>query len=508
MRAVSSKQKTVDMNGWRTAMIGLSLSLCAHAAAHGANEPGSSQAEDERIQLYRMANVTLTVLGADGLPIAHAPVTITMTRQKFLFGCNALSLKGCENAQTEQLYEDRLAGLVNYVTLPFYWDSYEPTEGRVEKPRLRAMAEWCQEHGIRPKGHPLCWHYSLPKWLDPKSTDDLRQIQTNRIRREVSDFAGLVDTWEPVNEIMSMPDAPADNPIGRLCRAAGADNLVRDSFATARLANPKATLILNDFDVSPERAKRIAVYLLNGLSIDAVGIQLHMHKGVRSPKDVWNICETLGKLGKPLQITEITILSGPLKTDDNWFSDHPGWNTTPEGEQLQAKQVVELYRLLFSHPAVQAITWWDPTDYHAWQGAPAGLLRKDMSPKPAYDALVKLIKGEWWTGPLHLTTDDSGRIHFRGFLGSYTIVKQPESATFNLDTYGTTSQDVLLVAPNATRYSILINAIAALLPFGLEGQWKLAGGANPRCDVAEEPALAGAVEFPGGNLIRRPIRGG
>jgi GH35 family endo-1,4-beta-xylanase len=402
------------------------------------------QAEDERIQLCRTADFTLTVRGADGLPLAHAPVNITMTRQKFLFGCNALSLKGCGSDQLEQLYEERVAALVNYATLPFYWDSYESTEGHVEEQRLRAMAEWCMEHGIRPKGHPLCWHYSLPQWLYQKSPADIRQIQTNRIRREVSAFAGLIDAWEPVNEIMSMPDAPADNPIGRLCRALGPDNLVRDSFATARQANPKATLILNDFDVSSARAKHIAEDLLNGVSIDCVGIQLHMHKGLRSQQDVWNICETFGKLGKPLQITEITILSGPLKTDDNWFSDHPGWNTTPEGEQLQAKQVVALYRLLFSHPAVEAITWWDPTDFHAWQGAPAGLLRKDMSPKPAYDALMKLIKGEWWTGPLQLISDDSGKIHFRGFLGNYTITTQHESAAFSLDNPGTACQDVLL----------------------------------------------------------------
>ena len=53
--------------------------------------------------------------------------------------------------------------------------------------------------------------------------------------------------------------------------------------------------------------------------------------------------------------------------------------------------------MLFSHPAVAAVTWWDFTDQDAWQQAPAGLVRDDMSPKPAYEQLRSLIKGKWWT---------------------------------------------------------------------------------------------------------------
>ena len=107
-----------------------------------------------------------------------------------------------------------------------------------------------------------------------------------------------------------------------------------------------------------------------------------------------------------------TLLSGKLKTDADWMGHHPGWNTTADGEKRQAREVVELYRVLFSHPAVEAITWWDFSDLHAWQGAPAGLVRKDMSPKPAYEELMKLVKGTWWTGERKLTTDAAGRADY------------------------------------------------------------------------------------------------
>ena len=84
----------------------------------------------------------------------------------------------------------------------------------------------------------------------------------------------------------------------------------------------------------------------------------------------------------------------------------PTWPSTPEGEARQADEIVRHYRTLVAHPAVEAITYWGLTDDGAWLGAPAGLVRADGTPKPAYDALRGLVKGEWWLPP---TTVGDGR---------------------------------------------------------------------------------------------------
>jgi hypothetical protein len=76
--------------------------------------------------------------------------------------------------------------------------------------------------------------------------------------------------------------------------------------------------------------------------------------------------------------------------------------------------------MLFSHPSVEAITWWDFSDHGAWQNAPAGFLRKDMSPKPAYDALLEQIKTHWTTN-VKLKTDEKGIASTRAFRGNYTV---------------------------------------------------------------------------------------
>jgi hypothetical protein len=55
-----------------------------------------------------------------------------------------------------------------------------------------------------------------------------------------------------------------------------------------------------------------------------------------------------------------------------------------------------------------------------------------MSPKPAYEALAKMIKKEWWTGPTVLKTDAQGKVNFRGFLGVYFVKTERLAGTFDL----------------------------------------------------------------------------
>jgi hypothetical protein len=51
-------------------------------------------------------------------------------------------------------------------------------------------------------------------------------------------------------------------------------------------------------------------------------------------------------------------------------------------------------------------------------GAPAGLVRADLRPKPAYERLRRLIRERWWT-EVEGRSDAEGRFVFRGFCGHY-----------------------------------------------------------------------------------------
>jgi endo-1,4-beta-xylanase len=403
---------------------------------------------DASILKHRTAEATVTVLSADGRPLANAQVTVRQTRHKFLFGCNAYMLGHCGKPDVEKAYRDRFAALLNYATLPFYWGSFERVEGRPDTQRLREMATWCKDRGIRAKGHPLCWHSVCPQWLRTKSEDQVEAAQWARITRDVTAFRGLIDTWDVVNEAVVMPDNEGGaNPIAKLCRRHGRAGLIAKCFALARAANANATLLLNDFIVDKRYEDLLAECIKAEVPIDVIGIQSHMHNRYWGAAKAADVCRRFAALGKPLHFTELTILSGALKTDSDWERTRTDWVTTPEGEKRQAREVVELYRTLFAQPAVEAITWWDFSDLGAWQGAPAGLVRKDMTPKPAYDALLKLVKGDWWTGPTALATDAAGRATFRGFLGDYAAEAAGGTATFRLDKAGEASLTVRLGKP-------------------------------------------------------------
>ena len=82
---------------------------------------------------------------------------------------------------------------------------------------------------------------------------------------------------------------------------------------------------------------------------------------------------------------------------------------------------MKVYTTLFSHPIVEAIVWWKFTDLIGLNGSPAGLIGRDMSPKPAYIVLQDLIKETWWTRK-RLTVNDAGEVSFRGFYGEYSVV--------------------------------------------------------------------------------------
>lgn len=90
-----------------------------------------------------------------------------------------------------------------------------------------------------------------------------------------------------------------------------------------------------------------------------------------------------------------------------------------------------MYRILFEHPLVEAITGWDFAD-GAWLGTPSGLIRKDNSTKPAYDELKRLIHEEWHTKE-DLRTDEAGVITLNGFKGQYEIRVEGKTAKFDLD---------------------------------------------------------------------------
>jgi len=373
---------------------------------------------DARIEKHRKGDAVLRLLGPDGKPLkASLTAEITQTRHKFLFGCNIFKLHRCRTAEDNAAYEKHFAALLNYATLPFYWWNYERQRGKPDDARTEELVRWCKANNITTKGHPLAWNWGEQKWL-PEEPEEAMKLQFKRIERCVSRFKGDIDIWDVVNEAThyDRPHALQNVPkLTEAIRRMGVGAYVRQAFEAARKANPKATLVINDYRTDPAYAEKVITKLVgdDGQPLyDVIGIQSHMHGGYWGAERTWQVCQAFAKFGKPLHYTETTLVSGPRTKQV--------WNTTPEGEKLQAEQVAEFYTVLFSHPAVEAVTWWDFTDQGAWQRAPAGFLRADMTPKTAYSELLRFIKNKWWT-QTKTTLEAGSRVRFRGFFGQYKV---------------------------------------------------------------------------------------
>jgi len=383
---------------------------------------------EARIAKHRCAEAVLTLTGPGGKPLAGFSGRVRLVRREFKLGANAFRLGAIADAGLQRDYDDRFAGLLNYATLPFYWGGYEREKGSPGADRLRAMAEWCREQGVTAKGHPLVWHEVFPKWAEEMADDETLGRLAERVRAIVSGFAGLVDIWDVVNE--ATVSERVENAVGRWVKSVGADACVARALGWAHEANPAATLLYNDFNVSPDFEALVQSLVDSGAPVHAVGVQSHMHKGPRPLEWVWSACEAYAKWGMPVHFTEATVLSGRAKAEDDndWHRVHDDWPTSPEGEAAQLEYGREFYALLFSHPAVEAVTWWDFSDNGAWQGAPAGLVRKDMSPKPLYEWLAASFGpgGEWSTDE-GVATDGEGRAAARCFFGEHEIAGKAAS---------------------------------------------------------------------------------
>ena len=113
-------------------------------------------------------------------------------------------------------------------------------------------------------------------------------------------------------------------------------------------------------------------------------------------------------------------------------------------EAKRQKMAERLYRLWFSHPALNGIVYWNLVDNTAQlpenpdepvyneNKAFGGLLNNDaeLSEKPVFSVLKHLIRDEWNTSGILEYDTEKGMEYFRGFYGPYHLEIQTDSGCF------------------------------------------------------------------------------
>ena len=373
---------------------------------------------------HRIGESLVRVVDKNGNPVADKELVLNQRSHQFLFGSGAFDFLEYEGKKGDPERLDKWLALFNYGTLPFYWGRYEPKEGYPEYESRMQAAKCLRDHNVTLKGHPLCWHTVCADWLMDYPDEVIMDKQLARINREVTAFKGVIDIWDVINEVVIMPVFDKyDNAVTRLCKRYGQVGLVKEVFAAAKAANPDGMFLINDFNTSPKYEELLENCLDAGVEISAIGIQSHQHQGYWGTEKLYDVLKRFSRFGLPIHFTENTLVSGSLIPEyiedlNDWQVKE--WPTTIAGEERQAKEWEEMYRILFADPNIKAITGWDFAD-GAWLNAPSGLVTVDNREKPAYKKLLSLVKGEWWTKDQPIRTNSDGIVNIKGTKGTYEI---------------------------------------------------------------------------------------
>ena len=390
------------------------------------------------IEENRKGTGTISLVGPDGKPVTGAKVTLRQLGHEFHFGCNAFMLDQFPEAEKNAQYEETFANLFNLAVIPFYWSDLEPEDGaprfdKGSRPIYRSpppdqVLEFCDRTGITPKGHPLLWHQFRPEWLSLDEREMRRRIR-RRFREIAERYADRIGIWDVCNEAQTMS---VDTP-----RCHMPANHVELAFELAAEFFPDCVKTYNDDRMWYHYSRSYSpVYLLvkalleQGHKVNALGLQCHMFQGqlqfanlFLNPSCLFNCLDLYAKLGLPINFSEVSIISR---------------RDLGDGDTFQKLVSERLYRLWFSHAAVNGIVWWnmvDGTAAYAPLGSEqgenslrAGPVEYDFTPKPAYTALHELVKRTWHTETtLDYTPAATNR--FRGFYGDYEATVQTDAGT-------------------------------------------------------------------------------
>ncbi|MGE5222997.1 MAG: endo-1,4-beta-xylanase [Omnitrophica WOR_2 bacterium] len=404
------------------------------------------QTAKQNVERYRQGQAQIRLQNPAGEPLKEVEVLVVQKSQDFLFGNLAFDLVRSD-AYYPDVFKKRFLELFNLAIFPFYWSQYEPKPGMVEWQRFIPVLEWCLAHGVTPKGHPLVWPYSagVPEWLYGMPEGSVELLIQARVLDIVKGFEEFIHIWDVTNEAVNHiswkeathPDfrsryheqslwrgIPVNGAFKREIPIPEAADWVEKAFRWAYTANPRATLILNDYNQEIEPNVRQRFYELvkelqrRDTPVSGLGLQVHPLNHWLWPQQAWETLDLYAELNIPIHITELHQPSWEQAIEG-------GWREGTWSEAAQAEYIEQLYRLFYGHPAVVSINYWGLSDRDIWIEK-GGLVDDGYHPKPVFNALKKLIKGEWMTGPSAMRTDDNGEVGFRGFFGEYEIIiRQP-----------------------------------------------------------------------------------
>lgn len=242
-----------------------------------------------------------------------------------------------------------------------------------------AIADFAKNHGLKVRGHNLCWHAQAPAWMfkdekgDTVSKAVLLQRLKDHITTVVNRYKDRVYGWDVVNEAIDDRDSVFYRPSAwyKIC----GEDFIMKAFEYAHAADPKAILFYNDYNTENPK-KREKIYEMvkkmkeKDIPIHAVGLQGHWSINNPSREELEKSITMFSSLGLQVQVTELDVsVYGGRQGGQLAQGQRRDTSTvfTPEMEEPQREKYKMMFEVFRQHrDVITGITFWNLYDRYTW----------------------------------------------------------------------------------------------------------------------------------------------
>ena len=285
-----------------------------------------------------------------------------------------------------------------------------PEESRYYWRDADSIVAFAQAHGLKVRGHNLCWHEQTPMWLFKDKAGNLvtKEVLLKRLKDHITTvvnrYKGKIYAWDVLNEAVE-DDSTKFLRNSLWYQICGKDYITK-AFEYAHAADPKAVLFYNDYNTERpqkrERVYRLLKKLVDAkVPINAVGIQAHWSIYEPDQADLEATIKRFSSLGLKVQVTELDV--SIYHWEKNKRAVQPGESDlyTPELEQKQMDKYAEVFKIFRKYrKVITGVTFWNISDKHTWldqypvngrKNYPL-LFDQNLKPKKAYWRVVDFNK--------------------------------------------------------------------------------------------------------------------
>ncbi len=358
-----------------------------------------------------------------------AKVQIEQIRHEFWFGATVPTgmFTGRMSAEDQKKFNEVFTSHFNagVIEASFKWHDMERERGVVNYATVDAMLRWADTAAIPLRGHCIFWGIPnrVQPWLKDLSDAELRRELMQRGRAIGARYRDRFAEYDLNNEMIH-----ANYYEQRL-----GDGITREMAQWVKDGDPNARLFVNDYDITTgnkldDYVRHIRKLLDQGVPIEGIGVQGHLHGDSFDPAALRNSLDVLSQFKLPIRITEFNFPGQRSK----YYRDAEARKIqlSPEEEQAKAAALKDFFRICFAHPAVTGIMMWGFWEAANWIPQ-SSLYKRDWTPTPAAAAYEDLVLKQWWTR-WSGTTDARGRAEIRAFFGKYKVSVEGKETVMEL----------------------------------------------------------------------------